>query len=65
MNTAIAARVAAGVTTEYLRDLTRHPAPAAGDAPNHRQERRHALSHGRRRARPGRDRARREVAAWR
>jgi hypothetical protein len=37
MNTAIAARVADGVTAAYLRDLTRHATPA----PGHPRERGH------------------------
>jgi hypothetical protein len=64
MNTAIAARIAAGVTSAYVRDLTRHPAPAPVDGrrdePNHRREHGHASAldgGGRRRVRPGSDRS--------
>jgi hypothetical protein len=43
MNTATAARIGAGVTAAYVRELTRHPAPTAGDArrdePSYRRER--------------------------
>jgi hypothetical protein len=62
MNTATAARVAAGVTSAYVRDLSRHPSPTAGDArraePTYRRDRGHPSAldaSGRRRGRPGRD----------
>jgi len=65
MNAAIAARIAEGVTSAYLRDLTRRPAPAAADPrrdePNHPRGRGHASAldaSRRRRGRRGRDRAR-------
>jgi hypothetical protein len=42
MTTSTATRVADGVTTAYLRDLTRRPAPTAGADARRAASRRHA-----------------------
>jgi hypothetical protein len=64
MNTATATRIAAGVTAAYVRELTRHTVPTAGDVRrderSYRRERGHASAldaSGRRRGRPGHDRS--------
>jgi len=63
-STAVSNRIAAGVTAEYVRDLTRRPAPAPGEAARRGLVRRRVVTTGPARERDdcGRRRAGRVMA---